>query len=85
MRIIQRVVTRSAWRLSEMVGNARITIVESREPISVPSMRMEMIIFCRVSIGSLRDYFLLALVPVGWFPGGFRLVTCLALGMEVFL
>jgi hypothetical protein len=54
MRIIQRVVTRSAWRLSEIVGNARITMVESNEPISVPSMRMEMIIFCRVSILSLE-------------------------------
>jgi hypothetical protein len=45
MRIIQIVVSISAWRLSDMVGNARITMVESREPIRVPSMRTAMMIF----------------------------------------
>jgi hypothetical protein len=71
MRITQRVVTRSAWRLADMVGNARITMVESREPIRVPSMRTEIIIFCRVSIESFRNYILQALVPFGRLPGGF--------------
>ena len=41
---------KSACRESEMVGKARITIVESIDPMSVPSMRMDMMIFCFVSM-----------------------------------
>jgi hypothetical protein len=83
MRITQRVVTRSAWRLADMVGNARMTMVESRDPIRVPSMRTEIMIFCRVSIRSLRDYTLFVLVPFGRLPGGFRDMEWLARVMDV--
>jgi hypothetical protein len=48
--MIHMVERRSAWRLAEMVGNARMTMVESSDPISVPSIRIAMMIFCRESI-----------------------------------
>src|SRR5208337_5529339 len=48
---------KSACRESEIVGKARITIVESIDPMSVPSMRMKIIIFCFVSMRCLmKDY-----------------------------
>ena len=39
-----------ACRESEIVGNARITMVESSDPMSVPSIRTDMMIFCFVSM-----------------------------------
>ncbi|HZD42499.1 MAG TPA: hypothetical protein VE134_00430 [Methanomicrobiales archaeon] len=44
--MIQIAESRSAWRLSDIVGNARITMVESSDPIRVPSMRIVIMIFC---------------------------------------
>ena len=56
VRIIQSVVMKAACREAEMVGNASMTIVESSDPMSVPSMRTEMMIFCLASIRNLLKY-----------------------------
>ena len=40
-----------------MVGKARMTIVESSDPMSVPSMRTDMMIFCFVSMRYLMKHY----------------------------